>query len=108
MKRVFLFLLYHLENYIKLFLFAEKVEIKVKELIESIENHLNDNRKGERIRNGVRVAIIGIYYHYYLFFIEYFYDYFRLGKPNAGKSSLLNSLIKRRASIVLILFISFV
>jgi len=43
-----------------------KVEIKVIELIKSIENHLNDNRKGERLRNGVRVAIIG---NYYLFLI---------------------------------------
>lgn len=34
--------------------------------------HLNDDRKGERLRNGVRAVIIG--------------------EPNAGKSSLINSL----------------
>ena len=41
-------------------------------MIELLERHLNDNRRGERVRNGVRVCIVG--------------------KPNAGKSSLLNSI----------------
>lgn len=49
-----------------------KAKSKVSSLIDSIEKHLNDGRKGERLRNGVRIAIIG--------------------EPNAGKSSLLNSL----------------
>lgn len=49
-----------------------KAKSKVSGLIASIEKHLNDGRKGERLRNGVRIAIIG--------------------EPNAGKSSLLNSL----------------
>ncbi len=52
----------NIKKYINIVLFSTKVEIKVKELIKSIENHLNDNRKGERLRNGVRVAIIGIFY----------------------------------------------
>jgi tRNA U34 5-carboxymethylaminomethyl modifying GTPase MnmE/TrmE len=50
----------------------KEVESKVKILVQCIEAHLNDNRKGERLRNGVKVAIVG--------------------QPNAGKSSLLNSI----------------
>ena len=42
--------------------------------------HLNDAHRGERIRDGFRIAIIG--------------------PPNAGKSSLLNALAKREAAIV--------
>lgn len=49
-----------------------EVDKSIKELTISIENHLNDNRKGERLRDGVHVAIIG--------------------QPNAGKSSLLNKI----------------
>ena len=39
-----------------------------------VDNHLNDNRQGERLRSGVKVAIIG--------------------EPNVGKSSLINILSK--------------
>ena len=42
--------------------------------------HLNDAHRGERIRDGFRIAIIG--------------------PPNAGKSSLLNALAQRQAAIV--------
>jgi tRNA modification GTPase len=42
--------------------------------------HLADGRRGERLRDGVHVAIIG--------------------PPNAGKSSLLNLLARREAAIV--------
>lgn len=42
--------------------------------------HLNDAHRGERIRDGFRIAIIG--------------------PPNAGKSSLLNALAQREAAIV--------
>ncbi len=53
---------------------------EIETLKSEIENHLNDNRAGEIIRDGFRVAI--------------------MGKPNAGKSSLLNSLAKREVAIV--------
>lgn len=49
-------------------------------LIKKIENHLNDDRKGEILRNGIRLAICG--------------------PPNAGKSTLLNKLANREAAIV--------
>lgn len=52
--------------------------------IEKIERelaaHLNDNRRGERLRDGIQVVIIGA--------------------PNAGKSSLVNALAKRDVAIV--------
>lgn len=41
-------------------------------LINDISSHLNDGRKGERLRDGANISIIG--------------------PPNAGKSSLLNIL----------------
>lgn len=49
-------------------------------LHDEIAAHLDDNRRGERLRDGVSVAIIG--------------------PPNAGKSSLLNALARREAAIV--------
>ncbi len=47
---------------------------------EAIAMHLDDARRGERLRDGVRLAIIG--------------------PPNAGKSSLMNVLARREAAIV--------
>jgi tRNA modification GTPase len=49
-------------------------------LAESMAAHLQDSGRGERVRDGYRVAI--------------------LGAPNAGKSSLLNALVRREAAIV--------
>eukprot|EP01084_Bolivina_argentea_P079998 144960_1 len=49
-------------------------------LLDSIHKHLSDHRRGEVIREGVQVAIVG--------------------PPNAGKSSLLNMLAERDAAIV--------
>jgi tRNA modification GTPase len=48
-------------------------------LIAEIERHLADGHRGERLRDGIMVAIIG--------------------PPNAGKSSLLNKISRREAAI---------
>lgn len=50
------------------------------ELIGSMFEHLDDGRRGERIRTGFSIVLIGA--------------------PNAGKSSLLNCLARRDAAIV--------
>jgi len=52
----------------------------VRDLHAAIQAHLQDGRQGERLRGGVRLAIIG--------------------PPNAGKSSLMNALARREAAIV--------
>ncbi|MFV9876216.1 MAG: tRNA uridine-5-carboxymethylaminomethyl(34) synthesis GTPase MnmE [Rickettsiales endosymbiont of Dermacentor nuttalli] len=52
----------------------------ITELIQNISAHLNDNHRGEKLRSGLYVTIIGA--------------------PNAGKSSLLNLLAKRDVAIV--------
>lgn len=51
-----------------------------KTLIDTISEYLNDNRKGELLRSGLKLVIIG--------------------PPNAGKSSLLNFLMRRDVAIV--------
>lgn len=56
------------------------INAEVHTLIDSITNHLNDNRAGERLRQGLYCVI--------------------LGAPNVGKSSLLNHLAKRDVAIV--------
>ncbi len=52
----------------------------ITDLVNKIEHHLNDNRRGERLRNGLQIAIVGA--------------------PNAGKSSLVNALAQREVAIV--------
>lgn len=52
----------------------------VRALASSIRTHLNDGRRGERLRDGVSVVVIGA--------------------PNAGKSSLVNLLAQRDIAIV--------
>ncbi|KAK2835296.1 hypothetical protein Q5P01_015780 [Channa striata] len=57
-----------------------QVDRSVFDLQAEMEQHLKDNRRGERLRSGVQVVIAGA--------------------TNAGKSSLLNTLCQRPAAIV--------
>jgi tRNA modification GTPase len=58
---------------------TREITSTVEGLAGEIANHLRDNRRGERLRDGLSVAI--------------------LGPPNVGKSSLLNALARRDAAI---------
>jgi tRNA modification GTPase len=53
---------------------------EITSLINEIDLHLTDRHRGERLREGVSIAIVGA--------------------PNVGKSSLLNALARREAAIV--------
>ncbi len=59
---------------------AARVNHNIKYICKEITQHLDDQRRGERLRDGVFVTIVGA--------------------PNVGKSSLLNRLAKRDAAIV--------
>ncbi|MBV2146627.1 MAG: tRNA uridine-5-carboxymethylaminomethyl(34) synthesis GTPase MnmE [Wolbachia endosymbiont of Pissodes strobi] len=66
-------------------IWAEKSELKkinneVQSLVQLIQEHLNDNRQGERLREGLHIVITG--------------------EPNVGKSTLFNFLAKRDIAIV--------
>ena len=58
----------------------EVLEKNVIEIQKSIDVLINDEKRGEIIKNGIKVAIVG--------------------KPNVGKSSLLNVLARKERSIV--------
>lgn len=59
---------------------AEAISPRIRELKTALETHLADGHRGEKIRDGLDVVIIGA--------------------PNVGKSSLLNILARRDAAIV--------
>ena len=60
---------------------------QVLQLRKEVTDHLNDGRRGERLRSGVHVAIVGA--------------------PNAGKSSLLNILCKNSGVLTVLISKSF-
>lgn len=59
---------------------SDDVRGKITGLINEIQAHLDDGRRGEKLRDGFQIAIIGA--------------------PNAGKSSLMNRLAQRDVAIV--------
>ena len=58
----------------------DKLSPQLTAITAAIAAHLNDAHKGERLRDGIQIAIIGA--------------------PNAGKSTLLNALAQRDVAIV--------
>ncbi len=59
---------------------SERARHRIEDLKSRLEVYLDESRRAERVRNGFQVAIVG--------------------KPNAGKSSLINQLARRDAAIV--------
>ncbi len=57
----------------------DRIHVETGELAAEISRHLADGHRGERLRDGISVAIVG--------------------PPNAGKSSLLNRIARREAAI---------
>ncbi len=57
-----------------------EIDGDIQKLIKEIGKHLDDDRRGERLRDGYQIAIVGA--------------------PNVGKSSLINALTKREVAIV--------
>lgn len=58
----------------------DRIDTDVRELAERIAIHLDDDKAGQKLRDGFQIAIVG--------------------RPNAGKSSLINALTKKDVAIV--------
>lgn len=58
----------------------DMIDEEIVDLIEQIRSHLSDNQRGQRLREGFQIAIVG--------------------KPNVGKSSLINALTQKDVAIV--------
>ena len=58
----------------------QKINADIQDLAQRIAQHLDDNQGGEKVRRGFHILL--------------------LGKPNAGKSSLLNKLVQKEVAIV--------
>lgn len=56
------------------------IDQQTQTLIAEIETHLNDNGRGQRLREGFQIALMGV--------------------PNVGKSSLMNALTQKDIAIV--------
>jgi tRNA modification GTPase len=67
------------EEEIPLYIIAHSLR-QASEIIDEIRSHLDDSHRGEIVRDGIRLTVIG--------------------PPNAGKSSLLNTLARRDVAIV--------
>lgn len=59
---------------------SARIRSAISEILEQLRRHLNDSRRGEVLREGLHLAIVG--------------------PPNAGKSSLVNALARRDVAIV--------
>lgn len=59
---------------------SERARARIETLKVRLETYLAESRRAERVRSGFQVAIVG--------------------KPNSGKSSLINQLARREAAIV--------
>ena len=59
---------------------AARARPRIQGLLDELDGALADAARGERVRDGLRIAVVGA--------------------PNAGKSSLFNALVRREAAIV--------